>query len=162
MSLVLLTVMLAGSEPESVSSASTGASIDPEDPMRDYLIAQRREAKAKKSKRKRKHKDETPEERLARKARKKEKKGKGQKSAGVKGVEALLESLTKRAGGEYASDRSRPRDHSTSRKRRSASPTHRHSRDKSPYRGDSGRRDRYPDEGNEGNYREQQFRRYED
>ncbi|KAF7352291.1 RNA-binding motif protein, X-linked 2 [Mycena venus] len=60
------------------SSASTGGSIDPEDPMRDYLIAQRKEAKAlkkdKKSKSKGKHKDETPEERRARKARKAEKK----------------------------------------------------------------------------------------
>ncbi|EAU84461.2 RNA-binding protein Cwf29 [Coprinopsis cinerea okayama7 len=66
---------------ESDSSDSTGASIDPEDPMRDYLIAQRREAKAKKKgkekkKSKSKHKDETPEERAARKARKREKKEK--------------------------------------------------------------------------------------
>ena len=82
----------AGSEPESESSASTGASIDPEDPMREYLIAQRREEKAKKLKPKRKHKDETPEERRARKARKKEKR---LKSAGVKGVEDLLKSLGK-------------------------------------------------------------------
>ncbi|KAF7335315.1 RNA-binding motif protein, X-linked 2 [Mycena sanguinolenta] len=83
----------------SESSASTGGSIDPEDPMRDYLIAQRREAKAlkkgKKSKSKGKHKDETPEERRARKARKAEKKSRKAKkvSAGIRGVEELLNSL---------------------------------------------------------------------
>ncbi|KAF9478665.1 hypothetical protein BDN70DRAFT_913533 [Pholiota conissans] len=81
--------------------ASTGASIDPEDPMRDYLIAQRREQKAlKKAKKskgkgkdKGKHKDETPEERRARKARKKEKKAKKIKSVGMKAVEDLLNTL---------------------------------------------------------------------
>ena len=83
---------------ESDSSAATGASIDPEDPMRDYLIEQRRKAKAlKKSKKsKGKHKDETPEERQARKARKKEKKAKKVKSEGLKGVEGLLKSLGRR------------------------------------------------------------------
>ncbi|KAF8214188.1 hypothetical protein K438DRAFT_1902233 [Mycena galopus ATCC 62051] len=81
------------------SSASTGASIDPEDPMRDYLLAQRREAKAlkkgKKSKSKGKHKDETPAERRARKARKAEKKSRKAKKAseGIRGVEELLKSL---------------------------------------------------------------------
>jgi RNA-binding motif protein, X-linked 2 len=82
---------------ESDSSASTGASIDPEDPMRDYLIAQRKEEKAlkktKKSKGKTKPKDETAEERRARKAKKKEKKAKKVKSEGLKGVEDLLKSL---------------------------------------------------------------------
>ncbi|KAF8961108.1 hypothetical protein BDZ97DRAFT_1905645 [Flammula alnicola] len=82
---------------ESDSSASTGASIDPEDPMRDYLIAQRREEKAlkkaKKSKGKGKHKDETPEERRARKARNKARKAKKIKSAGTKAVEDLLNSF---------------------------------------------------------------------
>ena len=82
---------------ESDSSASTGASIDPEDPMRDYLIEQRREAKAlkkaKKSKGKTKHKDETPEERRARKAKKKERKGRKVKSENLKGVKDLLKSL---------------------------------------------------------------------
>ena len=85
---------------ESDSSAVTGASIDPEDPMRDYLIEQRREAKAlkksKKSKGKMKHKDETPEERRARKAKKKERKAKKVKSEGLKGVEDLLKSLGRR------------------------------------------------------------------
>ncbi|KAJ7102660.1 hypothetical protein C8R43DRAFT_1141140 [Mycena crocata] len=67
------------------SSASSAGSIDPEDPMRDYLIAQRKEAKAlkkaKKLKSKGKHKDETPEERRARKARKAEKKSRKAKKA---------------------------------------------------------------------------------
>lgn len=84
---------------DSDSSASSAASIDPEDPMRDYLIAKRTEEKAlkksKKSKSKGKHKDETPEERRARKARKKEKKAKKTKSAGVKGVESLLSTLVR-------------------------------------------------------------------
>lgn len=85
---------------ESDSSASTGASIDPEDPMRDYLIEQRREAKAlkkiKKSKGKMKHKDETPEERRARKEKKKARKARKVKSEGLKGVEDLLKSLGRR------------------------------------------------------------------
>jgi len=85
---------------ESDSSAVTGASIDPEDPMRDYLIEQRREAKAlkktKKSKGKMKHKDETSEERRARKAKKKERKARKVKSEGLKGVEDLLKSLGRR------------------------------------------------------------------
>lgn len=139
-----------GSEPESDSSASTGASIDPEDPMRDYLIAQRREAKAKKARRKKKHKDETPEERRARKAKRKEKKERHVKSAGVKGVEELLQSLTKRGGdfgAEPTSERNLPQDRSTSRNPKSASNrrARSRSRDRSPYRGDSGR-DRHPDQ----------------
>ncbi|GAW02447.1 rna-binding protein cwf29 [Lentinula edodes] len=85
-------------DPGSESSEDSGPEIDPEDPMRDYLLEKRREAKAlkkaKKSKSKGKHKDETPEERRARKERKKEKrKKKSEKSAGVLGVEKLLESF---------------------------------------------------------------------
>ncbi|KAK7033610.1 hypothetical protein VNI00_012847 [Paramarasmius palmivorus] len=86
------------------SSASSGPEIDPEDPMRDYLLEKRREEKAKKkskkSKSKGKHKDETPEERRARKERKREKKAKKEKkkSEGVKGVEALLASIGGREG----------------------------------------------------------------
>lgn len=58
--------------PESVSSAP---SIDPEDPMRDYLLQQRKEQKVKsKSSKKRKHEGETPEERRARKEKKRAKK----------------------------------------------------------------------------------------
>lgn len=79
-------------EVASESSNSSGPEIDPEDPMRDYLVAKRKEEKGAKkgktSKSKNKHKDETPEERRARK----ERKGKG-KSAGMKGVEDLLNSL---------------------------------------------------------------------
>ncbi|TCD67513.1 hypothetical protein EIP91_012318 [Steccherinum ochraceum] len=78
------------------SSASSGPDIDPEDPMRDYLLAQRKEQKAlKKSKKsKAKYKDETPEERKARKQRKKDKKErKLKKSEGMMGVEELLKQL---------------------------------------------------------------------
>ncbi|KAJ7893441.1 hypothetical protein B0H14DRAFT_891447 [Mycena olivaceomarginata] len=98
------------------SSASTGGSIDPEDPMRDYLIAQRREAKAlkktkKSSKSKGKHKDETPEEKRARKARKAEKKSRKAKKAseGMRGVEALLNSLDARPRRTRSPSRSPPR-----------------------------------------------------
>jgi RNA-binding motif X-linked protein 2 len=112
------------------SSVSTGASIDPEDPMRDYLIAQRREAaKAKKSKGKRKHKNETPEERHARKAKKREKKERRLKSAGMKGVEELLNKLSKRGDGEHASGKVVYRDRPRHRELRSMSPKrHEHSR----------------------------------
>ncbi|KAJ4472878.1 hypothetical protein C8J55DRAFT_563111 [Lentinula edodes] len=90
--------MIIDGDPGSESSEDSGPEIDPEDPMRDYLLEKRREAKAlkkaKKSKSKGKHKDETPEQRRARKERKKEKrKKKSEKSAGVLGVEKLLESF---------------------------------------------------------------------
>lgn len=88
----------AGSE----SSASSEPDIDPDDPMRDYLLQKWKEEhtsrKKKRKKSKSKHKDETPEERRARKERKKEKKARKQagKSDGLKGVEALLASLDNR------------------------------------------------------------------
>ncbi|PBK93773.1 hypothetical protein ARMGADRAFT_965391 [Armillaria gallica] len=63
-----------------------GKDIDPEDPMRDFIIAQRRE-EAKKGKKKRKHEGETKEERRRRKEEKRRKKG------ASKDVEALLNSL---------------------------------------------------------------------
>ncbi|KAJ3819720.1 hypothetical protein F5880DRAFT_1704845 [Lentinula raphanica] len=95
--------MIIDDAPGSDSSEDSGPEIDPEDPMRDYLLQKRREAKAlkkeKKAKSKGKHKDETPEERRARKEKKKEKrKKKAEKSAGVLGVEKLLESWTAGAG----------------------------------------------------------------
>jgi len=125
----------AVSEAESKSSVSTGASIDPEDPMRDYLIAKRREAKAK-SKAKRKHKDETPEERRARKLRKKEKREKRlQSSSAIKGVEELLNNLSKRdrSGAGNVLERSGHRSES----RMSISPR-RHGRSRSRDRSASG------------------------
>lgn len=88
----------AGSE----SSASSEPDIDPDDPMRDYLLQKWKEEhtsrKKKRKKSKSKHKDETPEERRVRKERKKEKKARKQagKSDGLKGVEALLASLDNR------------------------------------------------------------------
>lgn len=139
---------------DSDSSASTGASIDPEDPMRDYLIAQRKEEKkaskkAKKSKGKEKHKDETPEERRARKAKKKEKKEKkaAAKSTAMKGVEDLLNSLGKVPPPDPREERSRRRSRSPSRERRSRSPYRGHSRH-SPYADERypPRRSRYSDE----------------
>ncbi|KAI0068545.1 hypothetical protein BV25DRAFT_1986144 [Artomyces pyxidatus] len=86
----------------SESSASSAPDIDPDDPMRDFLLQKWREErgakKSKKSKSKSKHKNETPEERKARKERKKEKKARklAGKSEGLKGVEALLKTLDSR------------------------------------------------------------------
>lgn len=58
-----------------LGSVSSAPSIDPEDPMRDYLLQKRKEEKGKsKSSKKRKHDGETPEERRARKERKRAKK----------------------------------------------------------------------------------------
>ncbi|GJE84862.1 RNA-binding domain-containing protein [Phanerochaete sordida] len=88
-------VVDAGAESE--SSESDGPDIDPDDPMRDYLLAKYKEEKAKKkgsSKGKHKRKDETPEERRARKERKKQKKlKKAEKSEGMRAVEDLLKEL---------------------------------------------------------------------
>ncbi len=141
------------------SSVSTGASIDPEDPMRDYLIAQRREAaKAKKSKGKRKHKNETPEERRARKAKKREKKEKRLKSAGMKGVEELLNKLSKRGDGEHASGKVVYRDRPRHRELRSMSPKRHESRSRersSPK--DDDRHRKHSDE-EERYYRERHYR----
>jgi RNA-binding motif X-linked protein 2 len=83
----------------SESSASSAPDIDPDDPMRDYLLEKWREERAKKrgkkTKSKKRRKDETPEERRARKERKREKRAKREagKSEGLKGVEALLRSI---------------------------------------------------------------------
>ncbi|KAG6910805.1 hypothetical protein DXG01_007694 [Tephrocybe rancida] len=115
------------------SDASSSPPIDPEDPMRDYLLAQRKEAKAlkklKKSKAKAKHKDETLEERRARKAKKKEKRARKLKSEGMRGVEDLLSSLGRRddTGGRPRSPSPRRRYHSRSRSRSPDDRDHRHS-----------------------------------
>ncbi|KAF8897892.1 hypothetical protein BD779DRAFT_1796454 [Infundibulicybe gibba] len=99
--------MIIDDDAASESSASSTASIDPEDPMRDYLIAKRKEEKAmkkaKKDKSKGKHKDETPEERRARRQRKKDKRARKMKSDGMKGVEDLLNSLGNRDMGRRRS-----------------------------------------------------------
>jgi len=93
-------------DPGSESSASTAPNIDPDDPMRDYLLekwrAERAKKKGKKSKSKGKHKDETPEERRERKERKREKRARREasKSEGLKGVEALLRSIDRGGGRE--------------------------------------------------------------
>ncbi|KAJ8502334.1 hypothetical protein ONZ45_g11864 [Pleurotus djamor] len=149
-------------EEGSDSSEESGPDIDPEDPMREYLLAQWKEERAQKKSKKKskdKHKDETPEERRARKARKKEKKARKNKSEGTKGksdvfkgVEALLGSLSRREG-EGGTDRRRSRSPSSRRRPRSRSPsprsrhenTHKNAspRSRSPY--DRRRRDRYDD-----------------
>ncbi|KAG8897633.1 hypothetical protein FRB99_008017 [Tulasnella sp. 403] len=75
----------AGSGDE--GSVSSAPSIDPEDPMRDYLLAKRKEEKGKqKSKKSKKHEGETPEERRARKERKRAKReAKARAVAGERG-----------------------------------------------------------------------------
>ncbi|EIN10977.1 hypothetical protein PUNSTDRAFT_63827 [Punctularia strigosozonata HHB-11173 SS5] len=94
--------LIVDHDASSESSVSSGPEIDPEDPMYEYLVAQRREEKtkkkAKKAKGKSKHKDETPEERRARKERKRAKKARKQlgKSDALKGVEELLQDLDRR------------------------------------------------------------------
>ncbi|KAF7967989.1 hypothetical protein HWV62_9111 [Athelia sp. TMB] len=131
------------------SSASSGPAIDPEDPMAEFLLAQRKEQKAlKKSKKsKGKHKNETPEERHARKAKKKEKKAKkAGKSEAIKGVEDLLASLggagQGRNDGIGRRDRGRSRSRTPpSRRRDTRSPI----RERPPRRGSpSGSRSRSP------------------
>ncbi|KAG6866123.1 hypothetical protein C0991_008431 [Blastosporella zonata] len=115
--------MIMDDDVESDSDASSSPEIDPEDPMRDYLLAQRKEKKAlkklKKSKSKGKHKDETPEERRERKAKKKEKRARKLKSEGMKGVEDLLSSLGHRGdtGGRPHSPSPRRRYRSRTRSR---------------------------------------------
>ncbi|KAG9317713.1 hypothetical protein JVU11DRAFT_1927 [Chiua virens] len=136
--------------PASDSDASSAFSIDLEDPMRDYLLAQRKEMKAlKKSKKskKDKHKDETPEERRARKERKREKKLRKEKtkSEGVKGVESLLRNLRKqepareterdyRDAPDRESDRLRDRRRSRSPRYRSEEDRHVRARSRTPER----------------------------
>ncbi|KAJ3864971.1 hypothetical protein EV359DRAFT_39870, partial [Lentinula novae-zelandiae] len=143
--------MLIDGDPGSESSEDSGPEIDPEDPMRDYLLEKRREAKAlkkaKKSKSKGKHKDETPEERRARKERKKERrKKKSEKSAGVLGVEKLLESFGGGRGRDIDGGRTLERwSPGRSYRPHSRSPTgrRRHDRDSSEPHSQSLSADRY-------------------
>ncbi|KAA1466554.1 RNA-binding domain-containing protein [Dentipellis sp. KUC8613] len=113
---------IIAAESESESSGSDAPDIDPDDPMRDYLLQkwrdEKKEKKAKKSKSKGKHKDETPEERRARKERKRQKKARraAGKSEGLKGVEALLQSLDQRV---RPASRDASRSASPRRRRRS-------------------------------------------
>lgn len=121
------------------STDDSAPDIDPEDPMRDYLIAKRKEEKAakkkkSKSKSKRNREDETPEERRARKERKKARK-RMDKSEGVQAVEELLKSLD---GATFDRDRRRERSSSPNRRAKSPSRTPPLSRDRADY-GESGR-----------------------
>lgn len=87
--------------------------------MAAYLLEKRKEEKAKKkgkkSKSKKKHKDETPEERRARKEKRREKKAlkASKKTAGLKGVEQLLQSWN----AERPAKRPRSRSRSPRRER---------------------------------------------
>jgi len=129
---------------DSDSSESSGPDIDPEDPMRDYLIAKWKEERAtkkpKKKKSKSKHKDETPEERAARKARRKEKKARKQRSQGVKAVEDLLNSLDRRGSGTRRSKSRTPPDR-PGRRSRSTSQTPAYDRRTNPMRRSPDRHD---------------------
>ncbi|KIO16561.1 hypothetical protein M407DRAFT_33791 [Tulasnella calospora MUT 4182] len=69
-----LTRAEAGSGDSDVDSILSELDIDPEDPMRDWLISKFKDEKGKsKSKKSKRHEGETPEERRARKERKKAK-----------------------------------------------------------------------------------------
>jgi len=133
----------------SESSASSGPAIDPEDPMAAYLLQKRKEDKAlkktKKSKSKGKYKDETLEERKARKQRKKEKRAikRPKRSAGLKGVEQLLQSWG--ADHPYSEQRDRARSpprHSGNRSR-SPRPSVDRQADRGANRSPDGRERRY-------------------
>jgi RNA-binding motif protein, X-linked 2 len=143
-SYILESLMHSSDDPGSESSASSAPNIDPDDPMRDYLLDKWRAERAKKKGKKtksRKHKDETtPEERRERKERKKEKRAKREasKSEGLRGVEALLKSLDRR--GEERSGRRSPSNDDRLRSR-SRSPPRRRVRDDSD--DDGGRRRDY-------------------
>lgn len=141
---------------ESDSSDSSAISIDPEDPMRDYLIAKRKEEKAKrrdkgkKKASKSKHKDETPEERAARKARKREKKEKkakkAAKSEGVRAVEDLLKGLGNPDMGRRPGRSESPVGRSHRDRSRSPLPSEHHRRRRSPSPYENKRRTRYSDD----------------
>ena len=94
--------IFVGDAPSESERSDIAADIDPEDPMRDFIIAQRLEERAGKKKKSKKRKDETPEERRARKEKKREKKTKKKllhgKSDAMRGVEELLESLGREDG----------------------------------------------------------------
>ncbi|EJU06115.1 RNA-binding domain-containing protein [Dacryopinax primogenitus] len=94
---------------ESEESVSDAPSIDPEDPMRDWLLQRRKEEKAatkteKKKKRKREH--ELPEERVARKERKRLKKLGIKADQNVKSI-----SMTDRLTAREPDDHDRKRRH---------------------------------------------------
>ncbi|KAF9782235.1 hypothetical protein BJ322DRAFT_1074946 [Thelephora terrestris] len=119
--------------PSESEKSDIAADIDPEDPMRDFIIAQRLEERAGKKKKSKKHKDETPEERRVRKERKREKRAKRKvlqgRSDAMRGVEELLKSLGVPGddGQKVSPRRSRSRSPSSSRRDR-----HRSGRSRSP------------------------------
>ncbi|KDQ08267.1 hypothetical protein BOTBODRAFT_148801 [Botryobasidium botryosum FD-172 SS1] len=132
------------------SDVSSAPSIDPEDPMRDYLLAKRKEAKAekkgKKSK-KRKHDNETPEERRARKERKRAKKekraGPSSKSGSGSGKTREAGEARERGGGSSSSRREERRRSPVPRLDRNGDARMRAgSRSRSPARSSNHRSDR--------------------
>jgi RNA-binding motif X-linked protein 2 len=126
--------------------------------MRDYLIAQRKEEKAKKKDKKKykssRHKDETAEERAARKAHKREKKAKKtdsskkNKAKGAQGAHSGGKSETMRAVEDMLKklgdpDMARAAEGSSGRRRGSETPEERGHRDRA-YRRHSRSRSRSP------------------
>ena len=137
--------------PSGSEESDIAADIDPEDPMRDFIIAQRLEERAGKKKKSKKHKGETPEERRARKERKKEKKAKKKmlqgKSDAMRDVEELLKSLGAPGddGQKVSPRRSRsrsksPRDRYRPKRSLSPDPYPPHSRRRSPSGSEPSRR----------------------
>lgn len=91
--MLLVVTLWLDEDQGSESSVSSAPSIDPEDPMYDYLVAKRKEEKARKGTKKAKYKSQTVEERRARKERKKMKKaarGTNGRSERLRAVERLL------------------------------------------------------------------------
>ena len=130
----------ADDAPSESEKSDIAADIDPEDPMRDFIIAQRLEERAGKKKKSKKRKDETPEERRARKREKKAKKKLLQgRSDAVRDVEELLKSLGGPGdeGQKVSPRRSRSRSPSSSRRDRHKSER---SRSPGPYSSRSRRR----------------------
>ncbi|KZO94854.1 hypothetical protein CALVIDRAFT_565260 [Calocera viscosa TUFC12733] len=117
-------------------TVSEAPSIDPEDPMRDWLLQRRKEEKAvgkgkdKKDTKKRKREDETPEEKAARKERKRLKK------LGLKQIEDAKPKRTSREG--LTPPPRREREHDDDERRRQD----RHYDEERGWRADRARDDR--------------------
>jgi RNA-binding motif X-linked protein 2 len=128
---------------DSDGPASSAGSIDKEDPMREYLIEQRRESKMK-SKKLKKHADETPEERRARKEKKRAKKLAKEGSSVVSSKQArderrIIDTHMRSSSPRGYTRDTRKRSHDMSvsperadrSRRRSSSPRRRHEHDRS-------------------------------
>ncbi|KAG9018828.1 hypothetical protein FRB90_009115 [Tulasnella sp. 427] len=114
----------AGSGDSDVESILSELDIDPEDPMRDWLLSKFKDEKGKtKSKKSKKHEGETPEERRARKERKRAKReAKAKKEGEERDKERERSVPSKRRRGDSMSvspppDRSSRRDDDRDRRR---------------------------------------------